>query len=167
MQGCIVITHSAVYTLLARCQRQVLRYYVIGLYICNIFDIKKYHPNTAQINVPSNIWRKKNHHTRGERLKIATWRGSVVVSTPAYHAALDISTGPLARWPAGPAHFSDRRASSSQYILSFTGPYGPPRYMSGHHISNRAPSSLYKVTKVTWLLFPFVLRILSQFRSFP
>ena len=24
-------------------------------------------------------------------------------------------------WPAGPAHFSDRRASSGQYILSFTG----------------------------------------------
>ena len=41
---------------------------------------------------------------------------------------LDISTGP--------AHFSDHRASSGQYILSFTGPYGPPRYMSGHQISN-------------------------------
>ena len=39
-------------------------------------------------------------------------------------------------WPAGPAHFSDRRTSSGQYILSFTGPYGPPRYMSGHQISN-------------------------------
>ena len=39
-------------------------------------------------------------------------------------------------WPAGPAHFSDRRTSSCQYILSFTGPYGPPRYMSGHQISN-------------------------------
>ena len=39
-------------------------------------------------------------------------------------------------WHAGPAHFSDRRASSGQYILSFTGPYGPPRYMSGHQISN-------------------------------
>ena len=45
-------------------------------------------------------------------------------------AALDISTGP--------AHFSDCRTSSGQYILSFTGPYGPPRYMSGHHISNSA-----------------------------
>ena len=42
-------------------------------------------------------------------------------------SALDISTGPL--------HFSDRRASSGQYILSFTGPYGPPRYRSGHQIS--------------------------------
>ena len=31
-------------------------------------------------------------------------------------------------WPAGPAHFSDRRTSSGQYILSFTGPYGPPRF---------------------------------------
>ena len=41
-------------------------------------------------------------------------------------------------WPAGPAHFSDRRTSSGQYILSFTGPYGPPRYMSGHQISNSA-----------------------------
>ena len=41
-------------------------------------------------------------------------------------------------WPAGPVHFSDRRASSGQYILSFTGPYGPPRYMSGHQISNSA-----------------------------
>ena len=41
-------------------------------------------------------------------------------------------------WPAGPAHFSDRRASSGQYILSFTGPYGPPRYMSGHQLSNSA-----------------------------
>ena len=39
-------------------------------------------------------------------------------------------------WPAGPAHFSDCRASSGWYILSFTGPYGPPRYMSGHQISN-------------------------------
>ena len=33
-------------------------------------------------------------------------------------------------WPASPAHFSDRRTSSGQYILSVTGPYGPPRYMS-------------------------------------
>ena len=41
-------------------------------------------------------------------------------------------------WPAGPAHFSDRRTSSGQCILSFTGPYGPPRYMSGHQISNSA-----------------------------
>ena len=41
-------------------------------------------------------------------------------------------------WSAGPAHFSDGRASSGQYILSFTGPYGPPRYMSGHQISNSA-----------------------------
>ena len=41
-------------------------------------------------------------------------------------------------WPAGPAHFSDRRASSGQYILSFTGLYGPPTYMSGHQISNSA-----------------------------
>ena len=47
-----------------------------------------------------------------------------------YIAALDISTGP--------AHFSDRRTSSGQYILSVTGPYGPPRYMSGHQISNSA-----------------------------
>ena len=41
-------------------------------------------------------------------------------------------------WPVGPAHFSDRRTSSGQYILSVTGPYGPPRYMSGHQISNSA-----------------------------
>ena len=41
-------------------------------------------------------------------------------------------------WPAGPADFSDRRASSGQYISSFTGPYGPPRYMSGQQISNSA-----------------------------
>ena len=41
-------------------------------------------------------------------------------------------------WPAGPAHFSDHRASSGQYILSFTGPYRPTRYMSGHQISNNA-----------------------------
>ena len=40
--------------------------------------------------------------------------------------------------PAGPAHFLDRRTSSGQYILSVTGPYGPPRYMSGHQISNSA-----------------------------
>ena len=46
------------------------------------------------------------------------------------YSALDISTGP--------AHFSDRRTSSGQYILSVTGPYGPPRYMSGHQISNSA-----------------------------
>ena len=36
---------------------------------------------------------------------------------------------------ASPAHFSDRRAST---FLYFTGPYGPPRYMSGQQISNRA-----------------------------
>ena len=36
------------------------------------------------------------------------------------------------------SHFSDRRTSSGQYILSVTGPYGPPRYMSGHQISNSA-----------------------------
>ena len=41
-------------------------------------------------------------------------------------------------WPAGPAHFLDRRTSSGQYIWSFTGLYGPPRYMSGHQISNSA-----------------------------
>ena len=29
-------------------------------------------------------------------------------------------------WPTGPAHFSDRRASMGQYIVSFTGPAGPP-----------------------------------------
>ena len=39
---------------------------------------------------------------------------------------------------AGPAHFSDRRTSSGQYILSFTGPYRPSRYMAGHQISNSA-----------------------------
>ncbi len=44
--------------------------------------------------------------------------------------ALDISTGP--------AHFSDRRTSSGQYISSFTGPYGPSIYMSGQQISNIA-----------------------------
>ena len=37
-------------------------------------------------------------------------------------------------WPAGQAHFSDRRASTQ----SFTGPYGPPRYISGQQISNSA-----------------------------
>ena len=52
------------------------------------------------------------------------------VNSDPHMAALDISTGP--------AHFSDRRTSSGQYILSFTGPYGPPRYMSGHQISNSA-----------------------------
>ena len=41
-------------------------------------------------------------------------------------------------WPAGLAHFSDRWTSSGQYISSFTGPYGPPRYMSGQQISNSA-----------------------------
>ena len=41
-------------------------------------------------------------------------------------------------WPAGLAHFSDRRTSSGQYILSFTGPYGPVKDMSGHQISNSA-----------------------------
>ena len=53
-------------------------------------------------------------------------------------AALDISTGPLARrtfqtaWPV---------RASTFIFLSFTGPYGPSRYMSGgsgHEISNSA-----------------------------
>ena len=52
------------------------------------------------------------------------------VNSDPHVAALDISTGP--------AHFSDRRTSSGQYILSFTGPYRPPRYISGHQISNSA-----------------------------
>ena len=55
--------------------------------------------------------------------------GQLVVTT-----ATDISK----HWPAGPAHFSYCRASSGQYISSFTGPYGPPRYMSGQQISNSA-----------------------------
>ena len=29
-------------------------------------------------------------------------------------------------WPTGPAHFSDRRTSTGQYIVYFTGPAGPP-----------------------------------------
>ena len=29
-------------------------------------------------------------------------------------------------WPTGPAHFSDRRASTGQYIVYVTGPAGPP-----------------------------------------
>ena len=29
-------------------------------------------------------------------------------------------------WPTGPAHFSYHRASTGQYIVSFTGPAGPP-----------------------------------------
>ena len=53
--------------------------------------------------------------------------------------SINTTTSPRHKhWPAGPGHFSDRRTSSGQYILSFTGPYGPPRYMSGHQISNSA-----------------------------
>ena len=37
---------------------------------------------------------------------------------PLCSSALNISTGP--------AHFSYRRASTGQYIVSFTGPAGPP-----------------------------------------
>ena len=43
--------------------------------------------------------------------------------------SLDINTGPLAGALYRPP---------GQYILSFTGPYGPPKYMSGHQISNSA-----------------------------
>ena len=52
------------------------------------------------------------------------------ITNPNTVTALDISTGP--------PYFSDRRTCSGQYILSFTGPYGPPRYMSGHYISHSA-----------------------------
>ena len=48
--------------------------------------------------------------------------------------ALDISSGPLARCTfhtAGPVR-------ATTFDLNFTGPYGPPRYMSGHQISNDA-----------------------------
>ena len=55
-----------------------------------------------------------------------------------YGPFLNIRSPRHKHWPAGPAHFSDRRASSGQYILSFTGLYEPPRYMSGHQISNSA-----------------------------
>ena len=41
-------------------------------------------------------------------------------------------------WPAGPADFSVHRTSSDPGILSFTGPYGPVKYMSDHQISNSA-----------------------------
>ena len=39
-------------------------------------------------------------------------------------------------WPAGPAHFSDRRTSSGHNIVSFTGRGGPPSLMSGQKIKN-------------------------------
>ena len=52
-----------------------------------------------------------------------------------YGPFLNIRSPRHKHWPAGPAHFSDRRASLGQYIWSFTGPYEPPRYMSGHQIS--------------------------------
>ena len=66
---------------------------------------------------------------------LATFVSSLLITWP-YH---ERRFSPRHKhWPAGPAHFSDRRTSSGQYILSVTGPYGPPRYMSGHQISNSA-----------------------------
>ena len=70
--------------------------------------------------------------------------------------ALDIS--------AGPGHFSDRRTSSGQYILSFTGPYGPPRYMSGHQISNSAGPNDDKSQYVLFVRAP--VPHLGSFRAF-
>ena len=62
-----------------------------------------------------------------------------VEHVPLGREQIDVQSSPRHKhWPAGPAHFSDRRTSSGQYILSSTGPYGPPRYMSGHQISNSA-----------------------------
>ena len=66
--------------------------------------------------------------------KISGGVWNIFMPMDATTAALDISNS----WPAGPAHFSDRRTSSGQYIWSFTGPYGPPRYMLGQQISNSA-----------------------------
>ena len=68
------------------------------------------------------------------------------------------------RWPAGPGHFSDRRTSSGQYILSFTGPYGPPRYMSGHQISNSAGPNDDKSQYVLFVRAP--VPHLGSFRAF-
>ena len=43
------------------------------------------------------------------------------------HATWTTSCSPQHKhWPTGPAHFSDCRASTGQYIVSFTGPAGPP-----------------------------------------
>ena len=66
--------------------------------------------------------------------------------TFSFYSALDISTGP--------AYFSDRRATSGQYILSFTGPYEPPGYMSGHQISNSAGPEDDKSQDVLFVLVP-------------
>ena len=65
-------------------------------------------------------------------------RLKMLISLHFYYIYIYIYSPRHKHWPAGPAHFSDRRTSSGQYILSVTGPYGPPRYMSGHQISNSA-----------------------------
>ena len=49
------------------------------------------------------------------------------------------------RRPYGPVHFLDCRASSGQNISSFSGPFGPPRYMLAHQISNNADTIVYKL----------------------
>ena len=46
---------------------------------------------------------------------------------PQYLAGVPLLNSPQHKhWPTGPAHFSDRRASTGQYSVSFTGPAGPP-----------------------------------------
>ena len=69
----------------------------------------------------------------GIALVIVMWYWLLLQTTTShqyitYNPAIDIS--------AGLAHFSDGRASSGHYILSSTGPYGPPRYMPDNQISN-------------------------------
>ena len=46
------------------------------------------------------------------------WRGIT-------HTQAPINSPQHKHWPTGPEHFSDRRASTGQYIVSFTGPAGP------------------------------------------
>ena len=55
-----------------------------------------------------------------------TWMLFKVLSPSRRVIQLSFNSPQHKHWPTGPEHFSDRRASTDQYIVSFTGPAGPP-----------------------------------------
>ena len=92
-----------------------------------------YHWSSISLSQHNQTEQRKIHNAINEVSK-----GDCIIMGDFNHGNIKCRSPRHKHWPAGPAHFSDRRTSSGQYILSVTGPYGPPRYMPGHQISNSA-----------------------------
>ena len=85
------------------------------------------------MQVPSpGVWTSRNPildeimHACNTRSLLAKQATILLSHTLLAQGSINQSSPQHKHWPTGPAHFSDRRASTGQYIVSFTGPAGPP-----------------------------------------